>query len=82
MFMLRTITIFLAAIINTYMLYQCIMKDQKEIDALTQPPQSPRSESVENTPVTEGRFNGLYRLFGSEPKRVEATNNTAFLAQQ
>lgn len=57
MFVLRTVTIFLAAIINTCMLYQCIAKDQKEIDALTQAP-------VEATGPTESRWNGAYRLFG------------------
>ena len=61
MFVLRTVTIFLAAIINTYMLYQCIAKDQKEIDELTQPP---RVESSENAASVESQSNGLYRLFG------------------
>lgn len=36
MFVLRTVTIFLAALINTYMLYQCIMRDKNEINALLQ----------------------------------------------
>lgn len=71
MFILRNITILLAAIINTFMLYQCIKADQKEIDALTQATENTNQEDDTRT------SNSLATLAQENDRRTLSPTNSS-----